>query len=114
MNNETVVQNQSDQEPRISEPLVHQDLNGGKTKLTFDEKMRKFLIKRPKTVLFGWVIVALAFLLVLPVSYFCWYILTPLLWEWSNAQWYHWIPAFFAFIALISIPFYNHRVSAEL
>jgi hypothetical protein len=104
MNIETAVQKQSDQEPRTLEPAVRDDPKDGKIRLTFDEKLRKFLIKRPRTVLLGWSIVGLAFLLLIPVAFFFWYFLPLGLWKWASAEWAHWVPAFLAYCILFFIP----------
>ena len=65
--------------------------------------LRRLLIKRPKFLVVGWVIVALAFILLIPAAYVSWYLLPMLLWEAIN-QWWHWIPAYFGFMILLAIP----------
>jgi hypothetical protein len=107
MNNGTVFPKQSDPEPRTPELSVQEYQKEGKTEVTLTEKLRKFLINRPRTVLIGWTIVGLAFLLLIPVAFIFWYFLPLRLWEWANAGIWHWVPAFFGFSLLFAIPIWG-------
>ncbi|MAR90804.1 MAG: hypothetical protein SV765_03895 [Pseudomonadota bacterium] len=67
-------------------------------------RLRQLLIHRPKLLILGWTLVALAFVLVLPVLYLSWYWGPVELWGWAGKQWWHWIPALFGFLFLFVIP----------
>ena len=55
---------------------------------------------RTAAVVVGWSLVVLAFLLLLPIAYLCWYVLPPLLWAWAHRSLWYWIPAVFGFLFL--------------
>jgi hypothetical protein len=69
-------------------------------------RLRRLLIKHPKYLVFGWAIVVLAFLLLVPAAYVFWYFLPGQLWEVID-QWWLWIPASFGFIILLAIPIWS-------
>jgi hypothetical protein len=68
------------------------------------DKLRQFLVRHPRLVLSGWTLVILAFVLLLPIAYFCWYVLPGELWTFAQQKWWHWVPAFFGYLFLFAIP----------
>jgi len=88
-----------EQEPDQSPPQ--------KPKEPLVDKLRRLLVKRPKILIVGWSIVALAFLIVIPLAFLCWYFLPIYLWKWANDAWWHWIGAWFGFLMLFGTPIWG-------
>jgi hypothetical protein len=65
------------------------------------EKVRQFLLRRPRAITIGWIVVLLAFVAAIGVTVVCWFLLAPPLLEWANEQYWHWVPASFAFSLLL-------------
>ncbi len=86
----------------VSEP--NGKATGEKAKESHGQKLRRFLLKRPKVIMAGWILVVLAFLLLAPVLYLAWYDLPLRLWRFAIEAWWHWVPAFFGFMLLFAIP----------
>jgi hypothetical protein len=88
---------------------------------TIGEKIRR--LARPTTekakgskivVILGWSLVALAFLLLLPLAYLCWYFLPPYLWGWATKAAWHWIAAVFGFLFIWMPPIWGAMAASSL
>ena len=105
MKDETVLTKEPDQKSPAPGQLPQQETGTPtKPKEPLLAKLGQFLLKRPRVVMLGWTVVALAFLILLPLAYVSWYELPKRLWGFANEQWWHWIPAFFGFFFLFAIP----------
>lgn len=56
----------------------------------------------------------LAFLLLLPIAYLCWYVFPPYLWAWAHKSLWHWIPAVFGFLFLWMPPIWGAMGASSL
>jgi len=75
------------------------------------DKLRRLLVKHPKILIVGWCIVLLAFIIVIPLAYLCWYFLPIHLWKWANDVWWHWLAAWFGFLMLFVAPIWGVMIA---
>lgn len=86
-----------------NEPNNSKDKKATK-KPTAADKISRYIERNPKLLMVGWIYIATVFLLVLPAFYLFWFVLIPDLWSWTLKGWWHFLPAFFGFTVLFSIP----------
>jgi hypothetical protein len=115
MSNEVAIKKETDEKPRTleQEPRQQED-KPDKGRESLDQKLRRFLVRRPRVLMIGWAIVVVVFLLLIPAAYISWYVLPLRLWEWANEVWWHWIPAFSAFTFLFAIPIWVAMLAGVL
>ncbi|ABM35784.1 TRADD-N-associated membrane domain-containing protein [Polaromonas naphthalenivorans] len=108
MKDETVFAKEAEQEPpapgQRPEHTMGTPAEATKPVSRPERLLRQLLLKRPKIVILAWAVVVLVFLLLLPLAYLAWFQLPGRLWAFANEQWWHWIPAFLGFIAIVFIP----------
>lgn len=80
----------------------------------FSLMVRRLLLNHPKFIWFGWMLAALAFLLVLPVAYLCWFVLIPELWVWVLEGWWHFLPAAIGFMFLFVMPIWSAMIAGSI
>jgi hypothetical protein len=83
---------------------------------SLSSRLHHVLTEHPKVswMVIAWIIVVLAFVLLIPAVYFSWYFLPLHLWAWANTAWWHWIPAVFGFMLLFGIPVWVFMGAASI